>query len=229
MKKALLLTLAVLLLFALSGCSGGVNENAQNGSTSTSMEVYNDSYAGEKIKTDTLQAVAQVTLDVTANSGDFALDITDAITPSPTPEIIPPTQQSTILPTATPDMLKVDIFVSLDIEDGRPIVSVQTNLPDGMPLFFMVYRYFTGGYYFAEGRGEVQNGLSSSKPTPEKRSILSPGEYTVEVYNHNPHIIPQNVLDIIGSYGQYMEGESIEYDDITDFNAVNVIKTFTVK
>ncbi len=78
MKKILLLALAVLMLFALSGCSGEANKNVKTSDTETGIEMRYDLYSGENTKTVALKADAQISVSVTTTSGDFALRITDA-------------------------------------------------------------------------------------------------------------------------------------------------------
>lgn len=158
--------------------------------------------------------------------------ISPAPTPSPVPTVEPtptPVPTPSPSPTPTPPTFTVKLIATVDTTGNKPIVRVETNLPDGFELSFDISRFYDGGFYLAQDKNSVQNGTCESVAFSDKGKPLSPGNYTLEITSPAPRYQPKNVIDVIGDKGQAMDGRFAKYSDISEAKMIEYKTTFTIK
>lgn len=110
------------------------------------------------------------------------------------------------------DKLEVSFDVSVDENGGKPIFTINTNLPDETNLMLTL----NGNNYTAQTQVTVKNGITSSNAFSSNGNSLTDGEYVLTVSMSIPKLQPDNVRAIIGESGENMTGEYVEASGIGD-------------
>lgn len=110
------------------------------------------------------------------------------------------------------DKLEVSFDVSVDENDGKPIFTINTNLPDETSLMLTL----NGNNYTAQTQVTVKGGVTSSNAFSSNGNSLAEGEYVLTVSMSIPKLQPDNVRAIIGESGENMTGEYVEASGIGD-------------
>lgn len=110
------------------------------------------------------------------------------------------------------DKLEVSFDVSVDENGGKPIFTINTNLPDETSLMLTL----NGNNYTAQAQVTVKDGVTSSNAFSSNGNSLAEGEYVLTVSMSIPKLQPDNVRAIIGESGENMTGEYVEASGIGD-------------
>ncbi len=113
-------------------------------------------------------------------------------------------------PTAVP--FDVSFEVGMDLNDGKPVVRVRTNLPEGtIFIIFVVNPINWGGTgYIAQHRAEVSpTGFAEFAPLTDQGEALRPGKYLTTINTIGSGLQPENVRAVIGKYGENLTGNKI--------------------
>lgn len=110
------------------------------------------------------------------------------------------------------DKLEVSFDVSVDENGGKPIFTINTNLPDETSLMLTL----NGNNYTAQVQVTVKDGVTSSNAFSSNGNSLAEGEYVLTVSMSIPKLQPDNVRAIIGESGENMTGEYVEASGIGD-------------
>ncbi|WP_051258299.1 hypothetical protein [Teredinibacter turnerae] len=92
-------------------------------------------------------------------------------------------------------------------DDGRIVVTGETNLPDSTELLISLSNEAVG--FTAQDKSAVRNGKFSAGPLGPK-SGLTAGNYVIEVMMPVPSVQPESVQSIIGNEGQYLTGPLVK-------------------
>lgn len=137
------------------------------------------------------------------------------------------------------DIKKVDqisnskINVTLDfkienIDDGKPVISGQSNLPDGTELGIWIQG--KSQKYNAQTNVQVENNKFESETFSNNYSKLIKGVYEVSVSMPIASTQPQKVQAVIGKNGENLEGSLVKKSIIEGTgNVVKAVKTFEIK
>jgi hypothetical protein len=106
----------------------------------------------------------------------------------------------------------------------RPVVTGQTNLPDGTELMISISRKQSS--YLAEDQVNVMGGNFRSQKFSEKGSDLNPGKYSVEVLMPFPGVQSEDVRFIIGEHGEKLTGPLVKHKQLGSL--VEYVSTFQV-
>ena len=106
----------------------------------------------------------------------------------------------------------VSFEVGMDFNDGKPIVRVKTNLPEGtIFIIFVVNPINWGGTgYIAQHRAEVSpTGFAEFAPLTDQGEALRPGKYLTTINTIGSSLQPESVRAVIGKYGENLTGNKI--------------------
>lgn len=103
--------------------------------------------------------------------------------------------------------LDVTMNISVSGEDGKPVFTVETNLPDGLKLDFTLTN---GSGYKKEQDARIENGKAESRPFTQNDAALK-GAYTLNV---TMKLSGQGILAPMGTigYGDVLAGDLVSYD-----------------
>jgi hypothetical protein len=111
-----------------------------------------------------------------------------------------------------------------NLDPGRPIVVVRTNLPEGTNLMFGV-RGPTSDRW-RQSQANVNAGCASTEAFSNRGEPLGPGRYTVEVTMPIVTTQPESVRPILGENGANLRGPLVENGLVG--RVVEASETFTI-
>lgn len=153
-----------------------------------------------------------------------------------TPEtMIIPTDEPISEPTSKPDIkptpeqkqdAKIDVVldVSVNKNNGKPIFTVNTNLPDETDLMLTL----KGNKYTGQTHAIVENGTAVSEAFSSKGKAIS-GKYTLSVSMSEPKLQSDNVRTVIGENGENITGKYVKTSDINNSKFINGDFNFSFK
>ncbi|WP_048707408.1 hypothetical protein [Microvirga massiliensis] len=115
-------------------------------------------------------------------------------------------------------MIEVRISAATD-GTARPIITGQTNLPDGAELLVSVWR--PSAHFMAQHKVPVIGGAFKAGPFGSRQGPLHPGEYEVSVSMSIPRNQPASVQAVIGDKGQNLKGPHVRESGIGSGNVVD--------
>ena len=119
----------------------------------------------------------------------------------------------------------LDPTFKLDIETPqRPVVSGQTNLPDGTELMITVSRKESS--YLAQDKVKVNGGKFRSQQFSQRGVNFNPGKYSVQVLMPFPSGQSKSVRAIVGEHGENLKGALVKHE--SQGNLVKYNLTFQV-
>lgn len=113
---------------------------------------------------------------------------------------------------AEPKKLEVSLEVSVEENSGKPVFTIDTNLPNETNLMLTLSR----GDYTGQTHVIVNNGVASSEEFSDKGDPLSEGEYLLTVSMSIPKLQPDAVRKVIGENGENMSGKYVLDSEIGD-------------
>lgn len=113
---------------------------------------------------------------------------------------------------AEPKKFEVSLDVSVDENSGKPVFTVDTNLPNETNLMLTLSR----GDYTGQTHVIVKNGVASSEEFSDKGSPLASGEYLLTVSMSIPKLQSDAVRKVIGENGENMTGKYVLDSEIGD-------------
>lgn len=121
--------------------------------------------------------------------------------------------------------IEVLLDVSVDKNGGKPIFTINTNLPDEAVLMLTL----NGNDYKGQADAVVKNGIAKSEPYSSNGKRISSGKYTLEVSMSEPRLQSDNVRAIVGENGENMTGEYVQTSDIDDAKFISGDFKFSFK
>lgn len=113
---------------------------------------------------------------------------------------------------AEPKKFEVSLEVSVDENSGKPVFTIDTNLPNETNLMLTLSR----GDYTGQTHVIVKNGVASSEEFSDKGSPLTSGEYLLTVSMSIPKLQSDAVRKVIGENGENMTGKYVLDSEIGD-------------
>lgn len=104
--------------------------------------------------------------------------------------------------------VEVSLDVTVNENNGQPIFTVNTNLPDETDLMLSL----RGEDYTGQTHAIVNGGIATSEQFSNKGKALK-GKYVLSVSMSNPKLQSDNVRAIIGEYGEHMSGKYVQASD----------------
>jgi hypothetical protein len=86
----------------------------------------------------------------------------------------------------------------------HPVISGQTNLPDGAEMTVMISRRESP--FFASAKAIVSAGSFKTEPFSDEGKELSPGSYSVMIRMNMAGGQPPSVASVTGKYGEKLTG-----------------------
>lgn len=120
--------------------------------------------------------------------------------------------------------LEVSLDVAVNENNGQPIFTVSTNLPDETDLMLSL----SGEDYTAQTHAIVNGGIATSKQFSNNGKDLK-GKYVLSVSMSNPKLQSDNVRAVIGEYGEHMSGKYVQASDINNTTYINGDFNFSFK
>lgn len=144
------------------------------------------------------------------DSNSVLFDVMDSVktlvaSSSPAEPQVPETSESEDTPQepptpTTPEPFEVELTADADFNDGYPIFTVYTNLPDQTKLVLTL----KDGYgYTGQADAEVKNGVATSSEFSNRGEALS-GKHTLSVSMSLARLQPKAVQEVIGEHGEYI-------------------------
>lgn len=115
--------------------------------------------------------------------------------------------------------IEVSLDVTVNENNGQPIFTVNTNLPDETDLMLSL----SGEDYTGQTNVIVNGGIATSEQFSNNGKALK-GKYVLSVSMSNPKLQSDNVRAVIGEYGEHMSGKCVQASD-TD-NTTYISKDF---
>ena len=115
--------------------------------------------------------------------------------------------------------------IKVDVESPqRPVISGQTNLPNGTELMISISRNESN--FSAQDRVKVAGGKFRTVQFSQKGADFNPGKYKVEVLMPYPPIQSQAVREVIGEHGEKLSGGLVKHESLG--NLVKYTQEFEV-
>jgi len=120
--------------------------------------------------------------------------------------------------------LKIEVSLTLELNDGKIRFQVSSNIPEGTPLMFTL----RGKKYTAQCKSVAGNSISTSEWFSDKGNPIKNGFYTINVSCPIYSVLPEKIKKIFGErnrniYGQYVKFEPIG-GNMIDFSYGLIIK-----
>jgi hypothetical protein len=113
--------------------------------------------------------------------------------------------------------LNVVLEPSYDIIDGKVFFTVNTNLPDNTVLMLTLSN---GGDYNGQTKITIENGTAISEGFSKQGEQLS-GHFSLDITMSLPKLQDDSVTAIIGINGEFLTGDYVEKDSISNNNFVS--------
>ncbi len=193
--------------------------------------VYHKQYSKNvKIILSVIFAIFFIIEIIVGNSTDNTIQT--ANTPETT---IIPANETVPEPTSKPDTKptpeqkqdeKIDVVldVSVNKNNGKPIFTINTNLPDETDLMLTL----KGNKYTGQTHTIVENGVAVSEAFSSKGKAIS-GKYTLSVSMSEPKFQSDNVRAAIGENGENITGKYVKTSDINNSKFINGDFNFSFK
>ena len=113
-------------------------------------------------------------------------------------------------PTAVP--FDVSFEVGMDLNDGKPVVRVRTNLPEGTEFFTDIVspiNWGGTGHTYSDTAEVSSTGLAEFGPFTDQGEALPPGPYQVTMTSTALQGQPENVRTVFGQHGKNLTGNKI--------------------
>ena len=111
--------------------------------------------------------------------------------------------------------IEVTLDPSFERKDGKVYFSVHTNLPNGTTLMLTL----TNGDYTGQEKVTVKDGVAQSSGFANKENELK-GHYSLDITMPLPKLQSASVMEMIGTKGEYLSGDYVEYDSSMDSNTI---------
>lgn len=121
---------------------------------------------------------------------------------------------------------KIEVFLDVTVNEnnGQPIFTVNTNLPDETDLMLSL----SGDDYTGQTHAIVNGGIAASEQFSNKGKSLN-GKYILSVSMSDPKLQSDNVKAIIGEYGEHMSGKYVQASDTGNTTYLNGDFNFSFK
>lgn len=136
-----------------------------------------------------------------------------------------PTSEPTIEPVKEEPKIEVSLDASVDKNDGKPIFTIKTNLPDETNLMLTL----SNDDYKGQTSVIVKNGIATSEPYSANGNNLSSGKYVLSVSMSEPRLQSNNVRAIVGETGENMIGKYVQTSDIDNTKFISGNFKFSLK
>lgn len=144
------------------------------------------------------------------------------------------------------EKFEVKLDVVADTNNGNPIISGETNLPDGAELMITIQTVATReeleelGFteeemqetrYTTHGQDKqiVKDGKFTSATFSKQGEKYDPNEYIVSVSMSLPQFQDESVQEVVGLKGENMTGSVVEEDEFGMGNSVNKELTMIIE
>lgn len=185
--------------------------------------VYHKQYSKNvKIILSAIFAIFFIIEIIVGNSTDNTIQTanTPETTIIPANETVPePTSKPDTEPTPEQEQdEKIDVVldVSVNKNNGKPIFTINTNLPDETDLMLTL----KGNKYTGQTHAIVENGVAVSEAFSSKGKAIS-GKYTLSVSMSEPKFQSDNVRATIGENGENMSGKYVKTSDVNNSKFIN--------
>lgn len=135
-------------------------------------------------------------------------------TPSESEPVTAPPVSESVTPPAPAESKEFEVSLNASVveNNGKPVFTIDTNLPNETKLMLTLSR----DDYTAQTHVTVKDGVASSEEFSDKGSSLVSGEYLLTVSMSIPKLQPDVVREVIGENGENMSGKYVLGSEIGD-------------